>query len=130
MAQSDYVSITLAGYVPGMETDEEFVGCVFRRRVDSPEVPVRNKTRTGLGQDKSKQFGVRPLGALAVALGTRGLKRDLIKKMVEATKGDMERVCKAYNRKYPEHELTVEKIQGILTVSKSVAQVAKELLAE
>ena len=130
MAQSDYVSITLAGYVPGMEMDEEFVGCVFRRRVDSPEVPVRNKTRTGLGQDKSKQFGVRPLGSLAVALGTRGLKRDLIKLMVQATKGDLEKVATKYNVKYPEHELTVEKIQAIMASSKSTARVAKELLAD
>lgn len=126
MAKSDYVSITMMGYVAGMESDPEFVGCVFRRKVDSEEIPVRNKARTGLGQDKSKVFGVRTLGAVAASGMGRGVNRALIQEMGRISKGNFALVAEKYSNRYPDQNMTEEKVRQICEAVKSQA---KDLLA-
>ena len=133
MAKGEKIAAKFEAYVPGMENDSEFEAVSFSRNVPEAikgDIKEVNKFRGVLIKEISLKYGVKPLGAVAVALGTRGLKRDLIKLMVQAAKGDLEKVATKYNVKYPEHELTVEKIQAIMASSKSTAQVAKELLAD
>ena len=122
---------SVEGFVPGMENDSEFLGVSFRRAKSTENLKENLKDAAKFLSEKCKLYGVKPLGAVvAPGLGTRGLKRDLIKLMVQAARGDLEKVATKYNVKYPEHELTVEKIQAIMASSKSTAQVAKELLAD
>src|SRR5574343_1675165 len=65
------VTITVQGYVPGMENDPEFLGCAFRRTTpfNSTQVKERNDARSQLSADICKKYSVKPLGATSAPSG-------------------------------------------------------------
>lgn len=65
------VTITVQGFVPGMEADPEFIGCSFRRvtTFNSEQVKERNDARAQLSADVCKKYSVKPLGATSAPTG-------------------------------------------------------------
>ena len=115
-----FVSITLAEYKPGMETDPDFCGVMFRQdvaegnRVDSPEATkARNSQRMDLSAAKCKQYGVKPLGATsAPAGGITNKVKDLVKALGTFTK-DIAKIIQAVKASQG-RDLTPDEVKEIL----------------
>jgi len=110
------VTITVSGYVPGMENDPEFLGCAFRRTlpgINSDMVGERNSARTALSGDKCKLYGVKPLGATsAPASGPNKTDQKLIKALAELT-DNVDKIIQVMAKKTGKH-FSVAEVQAIL----------------
>lgn len=128
MAKGDYVSFKVDSYKAGMENDAQFEAVSFRFPVpedSKSDKKLTNKFRGTKIKEYCKLYDVKPLGAVAIPGKT--LDKALIQTLFKLTKGDVDKVLRAYLNKNPNHELTTDKITAICA---STEETAKNLLAQ
>ena len=109
------VSCTVAGYIPGMEADPEFIGVMFRRKLDlslAEDIKAKNSARGNLIAEKCKAYGVKPLGAVsAPASGPNKKEQAMVLALAELT-NDIGKIIKVMAKKTGK-TFTAEEIMAI-----------------